>query len=567
MRDAILLNKMDIAHYIIADEKFDSDARVSADKKETRNEKHLIYFAVKTNNLPMVKLLVEHHAELKWIDNGYPCGVGNNDAIETVLETGSTEIAEYLLAHGADANGMIKYPGLDRMQETYFGIAASHLDNRMADTLIKFGANIENALYFHNEHLRGKNYKKTIQEDDLEQYRKSTQFLLDYGMGINLHSKETLPEDFDNLAFLENVNLEGFNFIGLSLDGRPMTRQMLLDRGGLINAEKAIFSLDDLENLDDSRRKAVIKKNLAAAFATQGKLMDETTGLINLVPIGEAVTRSDINAVAKRLQAGVSPNSTYNFQHKYNFLTNKPEECSLLNIAVLFGYTEIITLLVEHPAFDKVNLPHAIELAAQLDRQDIHQYLYAKQNINQQNHNGDTLLHIAARLGDVARVKELIEKKADLNLTNKNNDTPLRIVAGKYRNRNHDMVAPKRKYVLTDQDIEIIRLLIEAKADVNIGENDTALNLAARSGSLEAIQLLMPVTRKKDYTYEIYDREEDEWVKKPYHWYVPLMFDSNGSKQWHEILKFLIKEGADLNQKNENGSLLQMLLNHYICRN
>jgi hypothetical protein len=42
------------------------------------NEKALIYFTVKTSNLPIVKLLVARRADLK--RNDY--GAGNNDAIE-----------------------------------------------------------------------------------------------------------------------------------------------------------------------------------------------------------------------------------------------------------------------------------------------------------------------------------------------------------------------------------------------------------------------------------------------------------------------------------------------------
>jgi ankyrin repeat protein len=536
VRDAILLNRMDIVRYFIEVEKFKADALAPIDDQNPDKKKRLIYFAVKIGSLSTVKLLVAHHADLEWFD-GFGYGLGNNDAIEAVLQTGSTEIAEYLFTNGADPNGTKQFGYKDI--DTYLGIAASRLDYSMADTLIKFGADIEKALYFHSQHLRKRSHETNMNHE-------SIQFLLDYSMGVNLHSDTVWSRTFDNLSFLADVNIANFNFMGVSFDGKPINEAMLKHKN-LVNFDKAITTENDLERLENPQRKIILKRNLATAFAKQGKLIEECKEnqkqLINLVSIGEAIKRGDIAAVNSRLQAGISPNIKYNFTYKYDD-AGKPLESSLLYIAVFYGHKEIIELLVNHPAHDKANFPEAIELANQLHLNEIYQYLCSKQDVDQQN-------------------EECIEKKCDLNLSNNNKETALMVVAGKRQNRNTPYATRKGvEESLSKQDIEIIKLLLEAKADATIGTKNNALNLAAQSGSLEAMQLLMPVTPKKEYLYHVLDCEAENrrWVYKAYPWYVPLMFDAAGSIHWLEILKLLENEGADLTHENKDGSTLIFVL-------
>ena len=128
---------------------------------------------------------------------------------------------------------------------------------------------------------------------------------------------------------------------------------------------------------------------------------------------------------------------------------------------------------------------------------DIVEDLDRIKDINEQDQNGNTLLHLSAKTGDIETIKECIRRKANLDLINKNKQTALDIVAGHASDRRISY-----QQHLSVEDIEITRLLVEAKADANIGENNTALNLAAKSGSYAAMKLLLPVTTKKDYNIQ-----------------------------------------------------------------
>jgi len=74
-----------------------------------------------------------------------------------------------------------------------------------------------------------------------------------------------------------------------------------------------ITTLSDLEEkkLQNPERLLLIKRNLNTAYQKQGRLIDEKTGIVNLVPLGEAAKIGDIKAVKTRLQAGVSQNQIY----------------------------------------------------------------------------------------------------------------------------------------------------------------------------------------------------------------------------------------------------------------
>jgi len=95
-------------------------------------------------------------------------------------------------------------------------------------------------------------------------------------------------------------------------------------------------------------------------------------------------------------------------------------------------------------------------------------------NINVQNKNGETPLHIAVENGHINIVKLLISSKADVNVRDKNGDTPLHVA------------------VFTER-IDIAKLLISKKADVNIGDKDgnTPLHSAVRADRIDIVKLLI----------------------------------------------------------------------------
>lgn len=545
VRDAILSNKIDIVRSIMEEKLHIADRQVPIENKKHSEEKPLIYFAVKSKSLPMVKILVEAKASVKKEGSN---GNGTNDeGIRTAVVTGAMDIVEFLLEQGALANGIVDtsehYNEIET--ETYLGIAANNQDHEIAKDLLKYGASMENAIGHHNERFRDRLKRVHDKQSEIEAYQRSTKFLLDYAMGINFNS-----HDYNNLDFLRDINIAGFNFLGLSLDGKPITKEILRSQN-LIGADQAITTLDELKEMRPSHRKTVIQENLEIAYKNQGKFVK--SGIVNLVSIGDAIKANDQDAVGARLKAGVSPNLKCKLGLRSIFFDT--DDTLPILLAVLMGNMDIIKLLVEHPDFDKGSLTRAVLSAQQLERADIAKYLNELKDINQQDQHGNTALHFAAHRGDVQQVKECIKKNADLNLPNKEGETALSIVAGHCKDRKYKQSFFGGTKQLSSADIEIMRLLLEAKADANIGKADNPLNLAAKSGSYEAMKLLLPVTIKKNYEYSRYPKPKPIVL-----WYVPLMFDSCGSKNWLDILVMLETFQADLTQKGPGNMTLLMEL-------
>jgi ankyrin repeat protein len=143
-------------------------------------------------------------------------------------------------------------------------------------------------------------------------------------------------------------------------------------------------------------------------------------------------------------------------------------------------------------------------------------------DINIRDANNNTALHLAAKSGSVDIIKILLDKGMSVNLSNKNNSTPLHVSAqfghlkatnalvergaalnntNKYGNTPLIEAAYSGKF-------KIFRYLTEIGADINISDakNNTALHKAAKSGSVNIIKLLLVkgmsvnLTNKNDST-------------------------------------------------------------------
>jgi uncharacterized protein len=101
---------------------------------------------------------------------------------------------------------------------------------------------------------------------------------------------------------------------------------------------------------------------------------------------------------------------------------------------------------------------------------------------------GATALYRAARAGDVAAVKLLIEHGADVSLTNRYGDSPLMAAAGLGASK----VDTRGKYITDKESVETIDLLVAAGANVNATDmhGDTALHGAAAWGRSDVVRCL-----------------------------------------------------------------------------
>lgn len=103
-----------------------------------------------------------------------------------------------------------------------------------------------------------------------------------------------------------------------------------------------------------------------------------------------------------------------------------------LNIAVEMGNMEVVGLLIKSGA--RVNMGGSLLIALVSDKLDIFSFLLKQEDIDLEytDEEGNTALHLAARLGYPDAIKELLEKtkakdlvKRLFNLQNKSGNTPL----------------------------------------------------------------------------------------------------------------------------------------------
>lgn len=249
------------------------------------------------------------------------------------------------------------------------------------------------------------------------------------------------------------------------------------------------------------------------SFIAKATQLINPESILNLVPLSSAAKIGDVEAVKSRLDAGVDPNE----------IGNNPDKASPLVLAASNGHFSVVKLLAAHPKMDIKNFPEAIRAAK--NHPEIINYLHAKQDINQVNHEGYTLLQLAIKEGNVGEVKRLLDQGADIALMSPRG-FPLHLAAqSSYVKR---MGRPSKSH------IEIIKILLEYKADPDLQTpwgKESALFKAAEAGSAEAVKLLLPVTKK--------DNQASSW-------YLNMMFVSYGSNEWLDILKLLKTNGADL---------------------
>lgn len=523
----------------------------------------LKFFAAKVGNLSLVKLLVSKGAKIQ-DSRRFHDENDNQQAMRAAIENGSSEIVQYLLENGGSANGI--FDGLRR--QTFLGRAAFEGQKSLVDLLVKHGARIKNALYLNEEQFRKlyKNYNyalsnynennrswklKYASETEMKNgdnekqellkkrdilfrnYSASVQMLLDYAMGIHFEEEKTgsFGGSYDGLTFLKDLDITSFNFVGVSLNAQPITREILV-KMSLKGADQALVTLQDINNLKDHVRTNALLEKLEAVFHSQGKIILQH-GTINLVPLADAAKKGDADVVLVRLSAGVNPNQK-----------TSDELDSILAIvaAAKNGFSEVVQLLAEHPELDKKSLITAAHAAEEGGHLELAEYISSLSDVNEKDKEGNALIHKAVQGKDIEKIKRLLSRGADINLENEEGKTPLLIACSNAGNIEWGRQA-------SPKDIELIEFLLAHGADPNKYKREySPLQAAAKGGSFKVVALLLPVTEKRDIKNTVGYGDNEKEIIKP--WYVPLLYDSYGSKEWLEIISLLKTHGADLNVKD-----------------
>jgi ankyrin repeat protein len=135
--------------------------------------------------------------------------------------------------------------------------------------------------------------------------------------------------------------------------------------------------------------------------------------------------------------------------------------------------------------------------------------------------DGDTPLHLAARMGHIDMVKLLVAHKADVNAKDRIDDTPLHLAA-------------------LDGHAEVVELLLGDRADVNAKDSDsnTPLHLAARTGQVDVAKLLVA------HKAEINARNKDGDT--------PLHLAAAADQL--DVVTFLLTQKITVNSRNDVGN-------------
>ncbi|HUU18847.1 MAG TPA: ankyrin repeat domain-containing protein [Sedimentisphaerales bacterium] len=205
-----------------------------------------------------------------------------------------------------------------------------------------------------------------------------------------------------------------------------------------------------------------------------------------------------------------------------------------LHFAAQAGQTDVVEYLIAQGAdvhAEDIRGETPLQLAASQDHKDVAELLI--------ENGADVSLDIVTRLGDMARVKSLIEDGADVNAENISGETPLHTAAATGHSEMAELLIAKGadvnaenrqgetplKFAADKGHKEIVELLIENGADVS-------LHVVARLGDLARVKSL--IENGADVNAE--EREET-----PLH--------AAAAKGHKEIAELLIAKGADVNAK------------------
>lgn len=559
-RDAILLGHKQIVQLFL-DEGLNPNA-YAHEKGTNGGLCSLSYFAGLIGDLAIMQLLVSKGLQIA--DRVSDDRRDNQDAMRGAVSGGHTHVVEYLLKNGASADGSSR----SYYSRTYLGKVSSREGQKeLTELLIAHGAEIKRAIALNNKKFQERfkayenalmdrysesaremtrtyssdtalqdwdNKKQTlITERDacLQKYTRSIQILLDHAMGTNFDPERSgySFQRYGGLLFLKGLDISGFNFVGVSVDGEPVTREML-QALELKGADQALVTLNDIEAISDLERKRALLARIEAKYASQGRIVSDA-GIVNLIPLAVAAAKGKTDIVCTRLAAGVDPNE-------------KEDSHDLaIVVAASNGFHDIVTRLAEHPKIDSKSRLTAAHAAKKNKHLATAEYLSLLQDVNEKDHNGNAAIHNAVKERDIDEIARLLQRGADINLENSEGQTPLAIAACNVGSIEWGLKA-------SEKAVRLIEFLLKHKADPNQYRWQSPLQSAARCGSLEAMRLLLPVTNLKDEIQtDLFGR-----TKGTIPWYVSLMFDSYGSEEWLSILALLKEHKADINALSKNGA-------------
>lgn len=242
---------------------------------------------------------------------------------------------------------------------------------------------------------------------------------------------------------------------------------------------------------------------------------------------------------------------------------------TLLHLAALLGYLDIVKLIVEKAGFDAIDRKNSDEgtpfnFACGKGHLDVAQYLLEKgADINEIDSYGCTSLHTSAAMGQLEVVKFLLSKGVDINPVSKSNATPL------------DMAIDRDRHAITTHLRELggISLDERRKNDQQQSVQTKELKFTMNLNSAAGVDSFMYMTKykmdpEKNKNIAIFiatlSGDLDQLKEIFEH---PNSYDANTTDEdgitpifwackhgYMHIVKYLFEKGADIEHQNNYGS-------------
>ena len=432
-RHLLLQGDLDSIHCIFEKMKDYKKELTNLQLELERNQVELpLFFAIHGGNLEIVKILVKNGANLL---EDY-CHELQILFVNTAVRFNLVEIASYLIKKGTKKGGVALVQLCEKKtveKQTLLGFAAYHGMKEMVKLLISNQAPVFEALNLNYKFFNEQ--ERTVKECSI--FRSSVKLVFDYAMGTDFS-----VEEFNVLATFEDLlDVSGFNFLGIFIDGQQVTSEMLTQMG-FRNTEHALYTITHVRAVTDLARRDQLM-NCYTDQAVQKGLGQ------NFVPLHIAAQKGDIDTIKVRLEEGFNAD----VNQKFNV---KNAKVTALYCAVQAHQVEACRALLEYGADPFIQCKGPSRgapstpalLAAKLGAFDILDLFDLSEHLEESNEtsSGKHLLHYAVKHNHVAGVQQLINLGADVNARSGHGWTPI-------------------LYALRAGQEKIFHLLIESGAD------------------------------------------------------------------------------------------------------
>jgi ankyrin repeat protein len=465
----------------------------SCKKKPTTTKPQLIR-AIERGKFEYAETLIENGSKVNVRDS-----LGNTPLIKATQRDDS-DLAELLVSKDANVNAANKYGDTPLIE------AAKGINKELVKLLLSKGADVNAQGTFLNTalHWAAENGHKPI-----------VQLLIDAGAPLNCRNRsDQTPVD---LAMSEEHKEIVKLFVNLDAD---VSIHMATFAGQLEKVKRFIKNGIDINSEDKKGRTPLFLAcyndniDLVSSLLTNGAKVNANDNF-GLTPLHVAAKNGYANIVELLIEKGANVNAEasdglelYELHNEYRRPGSRP-----LHLAV--SYIDVIKLLVSNGA--DINAKDEggqtpLQKAVFHGDKNVVDFLIAQ--------GAEIGIHLAAYIGNYAKVKSLIEKGADPNSRNNDGDSVLDLaVSGGHK--------------------EIAKLLIDSGANLNAKNRmgQTPLHIAARTGYKDIAELLID----KGANVNISNNEGR----------TPLLEAAYSGHK--DLVALFVSNGADLNAKAQNG--------------